>query len=95
MKVWAKIMKGDKLAKDIIFEGDYALNSSGFQSMLQEIAYRLDIATPVSLESHLKHFVQFNRTKYLPRDFVEEVDFTSLILERVIEDKKKPQHFMI
>ena len=95
MKVWAKIMKGDKLAKDIIFEGDYALNSSGFQSMLQEIAYRLDIATPVTLESHIKHFAQFNRTKYLPRDFVEEVDFTAFILERVLDDKKKPHTYLV
>ena len=95
MKVWAKVMNGDKLVKDIIFEGEYTLKASDFQSMLQEIAYRLDIATPVSLESHLKHFAQFNRTKYLPRDFVEEVDFTSLILERVLEDKKKPQNYLV
>ena len=95
MKVWAKIMKGDKLVKDVIFEGEYSLTTSDFQRMLQEIAYRLDIATPVSLESHLKHFAQFNRTKYLPCDFVEDVDFTAFILERVLEDKKKPQHFLI
>ena len=95
MKVWAKIMKGDKLVKDLIFEGEYALKASDFQSMLQEIAYRLDIATPVTLESHIKHFAQFNRTKYLPRDFVEEVDFTAFILERVLDDKKKPHTYLV
>ncbi|MBQ9276587.1 MAG: hypothetical protein IJ226_03235 [Clostridia bacterium] len=95
MKVWAKIMKSDKLVKDIIFEGEYSLKMSDYQSMLQEIAYRLDIATPVSLESHLKHFEKFNRTKYLPRDFVEDVDFTSFILERVLDEKKKPNQFYI
>ena len=95
MKVWAKIMQGDKLIKDIIFEGDYSLKMSSFQSMLQEIAYRLDVATPITLESHLKHFERFNRTKYLPRDFIEEVDFTALILERVLDEKKKPNQFYI
>lgn len=95
MKVWAKVMNGDKLVKDIIFEGEYTLKASDFQSMLQEIAYRLDIATPVTLESHIKHFAQFNRTKYLPRDFVEEVDFTAFILERVLDDKKKPHTYLV
>ena len=95
MKVWAKVMNGDKLVKDIIFEGEYSLKMSDFQSMLQEIAYLLDIATPVTLESHLKHFAQFNRTKYLPRDFVEDVDFTTFILERVLDEKKKPNNYYI
>ena len=88
-------MNGDKLVKDIIFEGEYSLKMSDFQSMLQEIAYLLDIATPVTLESHLKHFAQFNRTKYLPRDFVEDVDFTTFILERVLDEKKKPNNYYI
>jgi len=88
-------MNGDKLVKDIIFEGEYSLKMSDFQSMLQEIAYRLDIATPVTLESHLKHFAQFNRTKYLPRDFVEDVDFTTFVLERVLDEKKKPNNYYI
>lgn len=87
MKIWAKLMKGDKMLKDIIYEDDFTLRSDKYIAALQNIAYRLDIATPISLPSHLKHFEKFNRVKYTPRDFVEEVDF-DLILERVVEDKR-------
>ena len=67
---------------------------SNFQKMLQEIAYRVDIATPISLPSHFKHFERFNRVKYIPRDLIEEADFTSCVLERVVENKKPKQFYI-
>lgn len=93
MKIWAKVLKGDKILRDVIYESDVSLTGAGFVKMLQEISYRLDIATPVSLPSHLKHFERFNRVKYAPRDFVEEVEFTSVVLERVAEEKKMKNFF--
>lgn len=80
-------MKGDKIVRDVLYEDEFTLRSDKYIAALQNIAYQLDIATPVSLPSHLKHLEKFNRVKYLPRDFVEEVDFV-LILERVTEDKR-------
>lgn len=93
MKIWAKVLRGDKILRDVIYEGNYTLRPKDYQAMLQEISYLLDIATPVSLPSHLKHFERFNRVKYIPRDFIEEVDFTSFVLERVTEEKSKQQFF--
>ena len=94
MKIWAKVMVGDKIKKDVIYESELSLTPSNFQKMLQEIAYLVDVATPISLPSHFKHFEKFNRVKYIPRDFIEECDFTSFVLERVIENKK-PKHYYI
>ncbi len=94
MKIWAKVMQGDKIKKDVIYESELALTPSNFQKMLQEIAYRVDIATPISLPSHFKHFERFNRVKYIPRDFIEEADFTSFVLERVVENKKPKQFYV-
>ena len=88
MKVWAKVMKGDKILRDVIYEADLSLTQSGFQTLMQEVSYRLDIATPVLLATHLKHLEKFNRVKFLVRDFVEDVDFDLLIVERVLDDKK-------
>ena len=84
-------MKGDKILRDVIYENDLTLTPSNFQRTLQEISYKLDVATPVTLPSHYKHFERFNRVKYLPRDFIEEVDYTSFVLERVIEKPKTKQ----
>lgn len=94
MKIWAKIVNGDKIIRDIIYERELVLTPANYQKMLQEMSYQLDIATPVSLPTHFKHFERFNRIKYIPRDFIEEVDFTAYILERVIEKPKSKQYFM-
>ncbi|MDE7372522.1 MAG: hypothetical protein K2N18_00505 [Clostridia bacterium] len=88
MKVWAKVMRGDKILRDVIYEADLSLTQSGFQTLMQEVSYKLDIATPVILATHLKHLEKFNRVKFLDRDFIEDVDFDVLIVERVLDDKK-------
>lgn len=94
MKIWAKVMKGDKILRNVIYESELSLTPSNFTRMLQDISYKVDVATPVTLPTHFKHFEKFNRVKYLPRDFIEEVEFTSFVLERVIE-KPKPKQFYI
>ena len=94
MKIWAKVMKGDKILRDVIYENDLTLTPSNFQRTLQEISYKLDVATPVTLPTHFKHFEKFNRVKYIPRDFIEEVDYTSFVLERVIEKPKTKQFYV-
>lgn len=94
MKIWAKVMRNDKILRDVIYERDLALSPSNFQKMLQEIAYKVDIATPITLPSHYKHFEKFNRVKYLPRDFIEEVEFTAFVVERVVEKDKTKNYFM-
>lgn len=81
-------MKGDKILRDVIYEDAVQLNAAGFQKLMQEVSYKLDIATPVILINHLKHLERFNRVKFLSRDFIEDVDFDVLIVERVLDDKK-------
>ncbi len=93
MKVWAKVMKGDKILRDVVYENGVPLTQSGFQSLMQELSYKLDIATPVILVNHLKHLERFNRVKFLARDFIEDVDFDLLIVERVL-DEKKPKLYL-
>lgn len=94
MKIWAKVMQGDKIKRDVIYESDLTLTPSNYQRMLQEISYRVDVATPISLPTHYKHFERFNRVKYIPRDFIEDADFTSFVLERVVENKKPKQFYI-
>ena len=86
-------MKGDKILRDVVYENDVPLTQSGFQSLMQELSYKLDIATPVILVNHLKHLERFNRVKFLARDFIEDVDFDLLIVERVL-DEKKPKLYL-
>lgn len=89
MKIWAKVMRADKILRDVVFEGEQAPSKNGFRDAVREVCYLLDVSTPVLLPAHYERFAQFNRVKFLPSDFIEEVDFTSFVLERVVEDKKK------
>lgn len=81
-------MKGDKILRDTLYEDGAQLSPAAFTHALQQISYLLDVSTPVTLPAHYKHFERFNCVKYLPRDFVEEVEFTAFILERVVDHKK-------
>lgn len=87
MKIWAKVMRGDKILRDVVYEGEHKLTASGFRDAVQNVAYLIDISTPVLLPAHFKHFASFNHVKFSPADFIEEVDFTCVVLEAVREDK--------
>ena len=73
MKVWAKVMRGDKILRDVIYEGEHKPSFGGFREAVQSVAYLADVSTPVLLPAHYERF--------------EHVDFTAFILERVKEDK--------
>lgn len=83
MKFWAIVYNEDKILTDTLFECKRLLSQKNYIKTLQEIAYILDIATPISLDAHFKQLEKFGRIKYLPRDFVEDVDFTSFTIEVV------------
>ncbi len=87
MKIWAKIYLGDRLQKNVLYESAHTCTQANFLKDIQEICYKMDISTPVCLSSHYTNFVRFNRVKFLPRDFIESVDFTSFVLENVLEKK--------
>lgn len=80
-------MNGDKMLKSVLHDSPRVCSPQNFQKDLQDICYTMDVSTPVTLPTHFKHFQKFNRVKYIPRDFVEEVDFTALILEFVVDKK--------
>lgn len=87
IRIWAKIEKNHKLGKNIIYESLDNFKPETFYLHVQEICNRLDIPTPVIIESHIKNFDKFNTTTFLERDFIESIDFDKLILEHVVDKK--------
>lgn len=87
MRIWGKLYKGDKLIRNTLFESERGMSAKDYLHDLQEVCYLLDVSTPVSLPTHYKHFVKFRRIKYIPRDFIEDVDFTSFVLELIVDKK--------
>ena len=83
IKIWAKVMKKDKILNQYMFEKFDEMDYSEFFSYLKEICENLDIATPVLIKTHLFNYAKFNYVRFLKSDFVESVDFDFLLIENV------------
>lgn len=83
-KLWAKIMADGKIRRQFVYEPGEKLDYSHFLSYLMDICHEMDIPTPVLLKTHIFNFAKFNHVKFLPRDFVESVDFDCLLLENIV-----------
>lgn len=84
IKIWAKTMLDNKIQKDLIYETIESYSRETFFDHLTEICYRLNISTPVLLESHFSSYENFNNMKFLASDFVENIDFDYLFLENAL-----------
>ncbi len=88
IKIWVQTRKKDKLTRSVIYETE-ELSYENFDSVLRDICNSLDIPTPIALSSHKRNFEKFNITKFVKSDFIETVDFDTLILEWVKDKNDK------
>ncbi len=82
-RLWAKIIKDNKIVKQTVFEKEGRLVWGELHEYLAEIAYALDIPTPVLLRAHIMNLAKFNHVKFKESDFVEPVGFDSLFVENI------------
>ena len=83
IKIWAKIIKEDKIIKQTVFSSDDELDYGFFPNYVYEICQSFDIPSPVIMKTHILNYAKFNYVRFLPSDFVENVDFDKLIVENV------------
>jgi hypothetical protein len=81
MKIWVKLYKNEKIYNSLTFKMTTPLNRQNYEKDLHSICEELDLSTPITLSSHFSHFLNFNISKYLPRDFIEQIDFDFMTLE--------------
>ena len=87
IRVWAHIMKDNKITRSYIYESIDNFYPDKFYAHIEKMCHELDIPTPVILKSHINNYVDFNHATFLPRDFVESVDFDKLVLENAVLSK--------
>lgn len=85
IKIWVKIIKENKIIKSYIFSKEEKYSAADIFEYLTEIGEKLDLPVPVILKKHIKHLVLYNQIKFTTDDFIEEVEFDSLILENINE----------
>ncbi len=81
IRIWAKVMKKDKILKQYMLEKEGAMDYSLFFDYLREICENLDIATPVLIKTHLFNYAKYNNVRFTQSDFVESISFDKLVLE--------------
>ena len=86
-RIWARTMHDGKIEKSYIYESVDNFKENTFFKHLEKICHEIDIPTPIILKSHIDNYVDFNNVTFLPRDFVESVDFEKLILENATLNK--------
>lgn len=81
MKIWARLMVDGKNVKDTLYADDKKLTLANYEIMLRKVAEQLDIASPITMPIHFRHFKEFNIHRFKPDDFVEGFDYDSLEIE--------------
>ncbi len=81
IRIWAKVMKRDKILKQYMLEKEGTMDYSLFFDYLREICENLDIATPVLIKTHLFNYAKYNNVRFSQSDFVEPISFDKLVLE--------------
>lgn len=87
IRIWGRTMVEDKITRSFIYESIDTLSDDTFKLHIAELCHELDIPTPLIIASHIRNFEDFNNTVFLPRDFVESIDFDKFIIENAIITK--------
>jgi len=83
VKIWAKVMKDQKIIKQFVYEKSIQFNDKHFNGYLMDICKELDLETPIIIKKHLSFFKEFRSVKFIADDFLEELDFDFFILENI------------
>ncbi len=93
MKIWAKIIQGERITQSTLYQVQGVFDLSKLTHYLTDICLSFDIPRPIILNKHYRQFNNFNYTFFKPDDFVESVDFDKFIIEIAQSKNKKSDNF--
>lgn len=87
-RIWGKIMKNNRLVRDMVVEiDDYTLSrTKKVYQALDEMCYEFDLAKPIWLEINKEDFIRYARTKFTKDSFIEDIEFDYLDFQVIEED---------
>lgn len=89
LKIWGKTLKHNKMIESYMVQYDMELTHEAVFDGLYEICKKFDIARPIVLDKHKRDMNDFLLMRFLPQDFIEDVDFDRLEIEIYLEKKNK------
>lgn len=86
-RLWGKIYKENRIIKEAVISDDSELNRTRkvFHA-LDVICHDFDLQTPIWLDAAINDFKRFDKARFLPESFIEQVDFDYLEIQVIEED---------
>lgn len=86
-RLWAKILKDNRLVKDIVICNEYEdTRTHKIFDAIDSICYEFDLGKPIWLDATVKEFQKHSKTRFSQDNFVEEINFDYLELHIIEED---------
>ncbi|MBP5158986.1 MAG: hypothetical protein ILP10_01655 [Lachnospiraceae bacterium] len=88
MRFWGKIYRHKHKLKDMVIEkpGTDLTRTGKVFSALEEFCYAFDIQVPIWLDSNIRDFKCFARTRFSADSFIEAIDFDYFEFQVIEED---------
>ena len=93
MKLWAKIIKGERITASNLYEIKGTFDVAKLLEYLTDICHEFDIPRPIITDKNYRDFNNFNHTFFKQDDFVEPVDFDKFWVEIAQDKNKKSNDF--
>lgn len=86
-RLWAKIMKDNRLIADTVICNDSndTRTHKVFRA-LEEIAYQFDLGKPIWLDATINEFKRHDKARFYQDNFIETIDFDFLEIHVIEED---------
>ena len=90
MRIWAKLIKRQKIQSEVVREFSLARPSviDEWTPVLHELCQALDLSRPVMLQKHANELERFSRTVFRASDFMEPIAFDTFEME-ILQEKKE------
>lgn len=85
MRIWGRMIKGNRLIKDITITREDDTRTHRVFGAVDEICREWNLGRPIWLDSNVAEFKKHSRTRFGKDSFIEEIDFDYLEI-RVLEE---------
>ncbi|MEZ4358094.1 MAG: hypothetical protein R2876_05645 [Eubacteriales bacterium] len=88
-RLFIKQIKHEKIIATTETKVTLPISASYLNDILSQVLRPLDIAVPIILSKHISEIKNFYKTSFLKDDFMENIYFSRLEVEIIIDKKKK------
>ena len=86
-RLWAKEFKNNHMLKDtVICDDSDDTRTHKIFNAINEICYQFNLGNPIWLDSNVRDFQRYDKTRFTQDNFIESIDFDYLEIHVIEED---------